>query len=149
MDYGRGDPGTVAAVFLIDVLDYLLAPLVLEIDVDIGRLPALLGDEALEQQVIHRRIDGGDSEAVADRAVRRRAAPLAKDFSASCEFDDVVDGQEIAREVELGDNPQLLVYLGTHLLWNAVRPIIRCALPGEMRQLFLRRPALGHTLARI
>ena len=44
-------PGAVAAVFLVDVLDHLLAPLVLEIDVDVGRLVALLGDEALEQQV--------------------------------------------------------------------------------------------------
>jgi hypothetical protein len=30
------------------VLDHLLAPLVLEIDVDVGRLVAGLGDEALE-----------------------------------------------------------------------------------------------------
>ncbi len=38
MDHGRGDPGAVAAVFLVDVLDHLLAPLMLEIDVDVGRL---------------------------------------------------------------------------------------------------------------
>jgi len=38
-----------AAVFPVDVLDDFLAPLVLEIDVDIGRLVALLRDEALEQ----------------------------------------------------------------------------------------------------
>ena len=43
--------GAVAAVFLVDVLDHLLAPLVLEIDVDVGRLVALGADEALEQQV--------------------------------------------------------------------------------------------------
>ena len=35
----------------VDVLDHLLAPLMLEIDVDVGRLLALLGNEALEQQV--------------------------------------------------------------------------------------------------
>ncbi len=38
MDHGRGDPGAVAAVFVVDVLDHLLAPLMLEIDVDVGRL---------------------------------------------------------------------------------------------------------------
>ena len=43
----------------------------LEIDVDVGRLLALLGDEALEQQVAGRRVDRGDPERVADRAVRR------------------------------------------------------------------------------
>ena len=72
MDHGRGDAGAVAAVFLVDVLDHLLAPLMLEIDVDVGRLLALLGDEALEQQVAGRRVDRGDAEAIADRAVRRR-----------------------------------------------------------------------------
>jgi hypothetical protein len=33
------------------MLDHLLAPLMLEIDVDVGRLAPLLGNEALEQQV--------------------------------------------------------------------------------------------------
>ena len=50
-DDGGGDAGMVAAVVLVDVLDHLLAPLVLEIDVDVGRLAAIRGDEALEQQV--------------------------------------------------------------------------------------------------
>ena len=82
----------------------------LEIDVDVGRLLALLGDEALEQQVAGRRVDRGDPEAVADRAVRRRAAPLAQDrrIEAARVSDDVVDGQEIAREIEPLDQRQLM-----------------------------------------
>src|SRR6185369_4696523 len=79
VDYRRGDPGAGAAVFLINVLDHLLAPLMLEIDVDVGRLAALLTNEALEQQVAGRRVDRGDAEAITDGAVRRRAAPLAQD----------------------------------------------------------------------
>ena len=51
MDDGGADRGAVAAVALIDVLDDLLAPLMLEIDVDIGRLVALPRDEAREQQL--------------------------------------------------------------------------------------------------
>ena len=51
VDHGRGDAGALAAVFRVDVLDDLLAPLVLEVDVDVGRLVALGRDEALEQQV--------------------------------------------------------------------------------------------------
>ena len=123
MDHGRGDPGAVAAVFLVDVLDHLLAPLMLEIDVDVGRLAALLGDEALEQQVAGRRVDRGDAEAVADRAVRRRPAPLAQDrrIEAAREGDDVVDGQEIAREVELLDQRELVVELLQHLVRDAAR----------------------------
>ena len=50
-DDGRGQAGALAAVSVVDVLDDLLAPLVLEIDVDVGRLAALGRDEALEQEI--------------------------------------------------------------------------------------------------
>jgi hypothetical protein len=77
-DHG-GQRGAVAAVLGVDVLDDLLAPLVLEVDVDVGRLVALAADEALEQQRHARRVDLGDAQAVADRRVGRRAAALAQD----------------------------------------------------------------------
>ena len=57
-EYGRDRAGLcatvihyrpVAAVFAVDVLDHLLAPLVFEIDVDVGRFIAFLRNEALEQ----------------------------------------------------------------------------------------------------
>jgi hypothetical protein len=41
MDDGGGNTGTVAAVFCVDVLDHLLAPLMLEIDVDVGAARAV------------------------------------------------------------------------------------------------------------
>ena len=78
VDDRGGDAGPVAAVALIDVLDHLLAPLVLEVDVDVGRLVALARDEALEQQVDLDRIDRGDAEAIADRRIGGRAAALAR-----------------------------------------------------------------------
>ena len=80
MHDGRADRRAMAAVAPVDVLDHFLAPLVLEIDVDIGRLAAVLGNEAGEQQFGLFRIDRGDAEAIADRAVRRRAAALAENF---------------------------------------------------------------------
>ena len=49
-NHGR-DGGALAAVFFVDVLDDLLAPVVLEVHVDVGRLLALFADKALEQQV--------------------------------------------------------------------------------------------------
>ena len=88
-DDGAGDAGVVASVVLVDVLDHLLAPLVLEIDIDVGRLAAIRGDEALEQQAAFARIDLGDAQAVADRRVRRRAAALAKNVLAAGVSDDV------------------------------------------------------------
>ena len=78
-DDGGGDAGVVVAVFLEDVLDHQLAPLVLEIDVDVGRLVAVARDEALEEQVALIRVHVGDAQAIADGGVGGRAAPLAED----------------------------------------------------------------------
>ena len=94
MDDGGADGGAVAAIALIDVLDHLLAPLVLEVDVDVGRLAAVGGQEAGEQQVALHRVDRRHSQAVADHAVGRRAAPLAEDALGAGEGDDVVHGDE-------------------------------------------------------
>ena len=107
-DHGGGDAGAVAAVAGIDILDHLLAPLMLEIDVDVRRLLPLRRDEALEQEVDLGRIDIGDGEAIADGGVRRRAAPLAEDVERSGVMHDVVHGEEIARVIELVDQHELL-----------------------------------------
>ncbi len=68
-DDGRGNAGAFTAVFFVDVLDHLFAALVLEIDVDVGRLVARGRDETLEQQadVFGVGIDFGDAKAEADR----------------------------------------------------------------------------------
>ena len=50
VDDGRADGGALARVAAVEILDDLLAPLVLEVDVDIGWLAALGRDEALEQR---------------------------------------------------------------------------------------------------
>src|SRR5262249_60562358 len=104
----RADRGAVAGVTLVDVLDDLFAPLMLEIDIDVGRLAAILRNEAGEQKIDLRRIDLGDAKAIAHDAVRRRAAALAEDALSTREGDHVVDGEEVARVVELGDERELL-----------------------------------------
>ena len=110
----------MAAVALVDVLDHDLAPLVLEIDVDVRRLAAVGRDEALEQEIDPRRIDLGDAEAVAHRGIRRRAAALAQDLLRAGKAHDVVDGEEIGRVVELGDQREFVVEGLAHLFRNAV-----------------------------
>ena len=50
----------------------------LEIDINVGRLVTLSGDEALEQQIATRRIDFGNAEAIADGGIRRGSPPLAE-----------------------------------------------------------------------
>ena len=50
-DDGGGERGALAAVLGIDILNDFLAPLVLEVDVDVGRFVALTRNKPLEQQV--------------------------------------------------------------------------------------------------
>ena len=151
MDHRRAQPGAVAAVFFVDVLDHLLAPLVLEIDVDIGRFLALLGNEAFEQQVDLRRVDGGDPEAIAHRAVRRRAAALAQDRRVATAriVDDILDGQEIARDVELADQRQLAFDQRADLAWYPFGIPAGGALPGQFGEICVGALAIGHRFPRI
>ena len=129
-DHGRREAGAMAAVAVVDVLDHDLAPLVLEIDVDVRRLAAVGGDEALEQEIDARGIDLGDAEAVAHRGIRRRAAALAQDALRAGETDDVVNGEEIGRVIERGDQREFVVEGGAHLVRNAVGIAPACALLG-------------------
>ena len=73
----------MAPILLVDVLHDFFAPLVLEVDVDVGRLVALLGDEALEQQIHAGRIDFGHAEHITDGGVGGAAASLAQNVLAA------------------------------------------------------------------
>ena len=127
----------------------------LEIDVDVGRLAAVLRDEAGEQQLAFVRIDRGDAEAIADGAVGRRAAALAEDVLVCArKGDDVVDGEEIARVVELGDEREFLVEPSSDVVGNAVRiSVLGIALlrarPGEIFEMLLGGLARRHRLVGI
>ena len=98
VDHRGAEPRPLAAVAAVDVLDHLLAALVLEVDVDVGRLVAGVGDEALEDHhVAELGADLGDAERVADQRVRRRAPPLAEDALGAGVGDHVLHRQEIGR----------------------------------------------------
>jgi hypothetical protein len=103
--------GPVAAVALVDVLDDLLAPAGLDVQVDVGRPVALGRQEPLEQQAEGDGVGLGDPDGVADRRVGRRAPALAVDVGPAAELDDVPDDQEVAGEAELLDGGQLVVDL--------------------------------------
>ncbi len=139
----------VAAVFFVDVLDHLLAPFMLEIDIDVGRLVALGRHETFEQQVEARRIDGGDAEAVADRRIRRRSPPLAEDAAFARETDEVVDGQEIGRVTQLLDQTQLVFELRPYRVRRTAGIARLHPLPGQAFELALRRHAVGRDLVGI
>ncbi len=145
-DDGRGQRRAVAAVLAVEVLDHLLAALVLEIHVDVRRLVALLGDEALEQHRHARRIDLGDAQCVADRRVGRRAAALAEDAAAARERDDVVHGEKVGLVGEVGDQREFVVDLRAHVRGHAGGKAPREACVDQPPQVGRRRLAGGHDL---
>src|SRR5487761_2233895 len=93
----------VPAVLAVDVLDHLFAALVLEVDVDVGRLGALGADEALEQQRGLLRVDLGDTQAVTHHRVGRAASALAQDVVVAGPAHDVGHGQKVGFIFELPD----------------------------------------------
>ena len=109
MNHGCDDSGAVTAISPVDILHHLLAPRMLEVDVDVGRLQPFLGNETLEQQIDLGRIDGSNAEYVAHGRVRRRTPALAEDFLLARVANDVVHGEKIVRIFELPDQAQFLV----------------------------------------
>src|SRR5690606_36849642 len=91
-DDRRAERGAVAAIGLEDPLHHGLAPLVLEIHVDIGRLAPFLGDEPLEGEVVAPGIERGDTEDIADHRISRRRAPLTEDALRPRETRDGIHG---------------------------------------------------------
>ena len=113
----RGHGGALGPVAFVDVLDHPLAAVAArQVEVDVRPLPALLGEEALEEQLHPHRVHRGDAQAVADRAVGGGAAALDQDPLPAAEVHDVPDDQEVARELELADQEELALDLPPRLL---------------------------------
>ena len=138
--HGGAQGGMGAAVGFIDPLDNFLAPFMFEIDVDIRRLTALGADEAFEQQIAFGRIDGGDTEHVADCAVGGTAAALAQDVLRTGKPDDAVNREEIRGIFQFSDETQFVLELGAHGRRHAVR-IASC---GTFPCIFLKTLLGGH-----
>ncbi len=148
-DHRSGQRGALAPVLRVDVLDHLLAPLVLEIDIDVGRLVAVLADEARDQQVIDFRIHLGHAQRKAHGGVGGRAAALAENAFAAREAHDVVHGEE-ERFVPLQfDQRQLRIDQFPHLVAGAIRPAPAHACLDQMAQPAGGAVALGHQLFRV
>ena len=138
-DHIGGQAGVVAAIFGIDVLHYLFAPLVLEIDIDVGWLVTLGGKEAAEDEVDLFRVHLGDAQAEAHHRIGRRAPALAEDLKLLPGMpDDVVHGEEIRSVALLRDQGEFRHELGLDLFRNSVlEPRLRPC-PGQAFQRLLR-----------
>ena len=106
---GSRQRGSMPAVLGIDVLDDFLAPLVLEVDVDVRRLVAFFRDKAFDKHGHARRIDLGDPEAKTHGRVGRRTPALAQNVLRTRVRHDVVDGQEVRFVFEFGDQLEFVL----------------------------------------
>ena len=77
-----------------------------QIEIDVRPFAALLGKKSLEKQLHAHRIDGGNSQRVADRAVGRRTASLHQNILLAAEANNVPDDQEIAGQIQFFDHGQ-------------------------------------------
>ena len=106
----RDDLGDVVlAVFPPDVGDDLVAPAVLEVDVDVRHRDAVGVEEPLERELVQDGVDRRDAERVRDDAPRGTAAACRLDAFASGERDEVGDDQEVGGVAHLQDHAELVV----------------------------------------
>ena len=94
------------------MLNNFFAPFVLKIYVDVWGLFALFAYEPFKQQIIGCRINCRYTKNVTYRRVGSRPTPLAQDGRFAfmpCEIHNILDGQEILRNIQLGDERQLFV----------------------------------------
>ena len=110
----------VGAVAGVEVLDHLLAPVDVEVDVDV-RKGAGLVDEALEEQLVLDRVDLGDAEAIGHDRVAGAPAPLADDPARPRELHEVPDDEEELGQPRAVDDVELVRELPQRPLGN--RPI--------------------------
>ena len=112
----RADLGHVRhAVFFLDVLNHLAAPLLAEVDVDIGRLAAALIQKTLEQQVVLQRANVAQVQPVGDQRANARTAGRGLNALLAGETDKIPHDQEVVGEAQLVDHPQLAIEPGHHL----------------------------------
>ena len=130
----------------VDILDHLLAPLMLEIDVDIGRLVARVRDEALEKQVRAGGVDLGDAERVADGGIGGRAAALVQNAVVPGVAHDVFDGEEKRRVFEPRDQLEFVPDLLDHRSGRAAGIAAFQPFPGQPFEAGLRVLAVGRDL---
>ncbi len=105
----------VLAVLAPDVGDDLIAPAVLEVDIDVGHRHPIRVEEALERQLVQDRVDRGDTQGVGDDASGRRSAARRLDALRAGKGDEVGDDQEVTGIAHRENDTELIVQAGLEL----------------------------------
>ena len=99
----------VLAVLPPDVGDDLVAPAVLEVDVDVGHRHPVGVEEALERQLVEDRVDRRDAQRVGHDRARAPTPAGGLDALLAGERDEVGDDQEVAGVAHRQDDAELVV----------------------------------------
>ena len=100
----------IGAVLPRHVVDHLAAALIAEIDVEVRHRDPLGVEESLEEEVVLERVDVGDAQGVGHDAARARAAARPDGYAVALRpVDEVPDDEEIARELHLDDDVELVL----------------------------------------
>ena len=71
MDHRGTQAGPLSAILFIDMLNDFFAPLMLKVDINVGRLAALLTDKPLKQQAVLRRVHRRDPKYITNGRIGR------------------------------------------------------------------------------
>ena len=136
----------VVAVLVDDIVQHLIAPVVLEVHVNVRHLLALHIEEALEDQAVLQWVNVGDAEAVEDDAGRRAAPDAEQDVALADEPDNVPHHQEVVGETGVADDLQL-VPQALHGIGRGVGIAAPEALLADLGQVFVGVHAAGRLVA--
>src|SRR5205807_4103966 len=97
------------SVALINILNRAFALIAArQIEIDVRPFAAFLGKKSLEQKFHADWIDRGNSQAITNRAIRRRTAALNQDSLPLTKFNDVPNDQKVTFELQLLDQLQFM-----------------------------------------
>ncbi len=129
-------------------MDDFFPPFVLEIDVDVGRLASFRRKKSFEEKIRACGIDGGDPEHEANRAVGGAPPALAQDALLTRDAHDFVDREKELRNLQLGNERELLFDLSGDLGRNPSRIASGNPLTHQTAQRIVGRFAGSNIVAR-
>ena len=124
----------MASVLSVDVLNDLLATLVLEIDIDVRGFIPLPTHKTLEEHIDSVRIDGRHSEREADGTVGRSTTSLTENASTAREGDNVVHREKVWRVTQVINDGELVLKLTCNFRWNTARIAFPRTFPDKFAQ---------------
>ena len=132
----------VAPVFVHDEPDHLVAPVVLEVHVDVRHFLALQVQEALEDKVVLQRVHVRDAQAEEHEAGGGAAPHTEEDALPARVREDVPDHKEVVGELGVLDDGELVVEALVVAIGRAGAQPLE-ALAAEALQVRLRLRAIG------